>query len=143
MGSEIKLQVKDKQTTAYLVGSKGPGVLVLHAWWGLKPFFKQFCDRLAAQGFTVLAPDLYYGRVGTTIDEARALNQEMEENNVERMAATVKEAKDQLVSLQPGKPIAVLGFSMGTWWSLVTASKEKDVRAAVLFYGTGGSDPKD
>ena len=53
MNTDIKLQVKDKQANAYLADGKGPGVLVLHAWWGLKPFFKQFCDRLAKEGFPV------------------------------------------------------------------------------------------
>ena len=37
----------------------GPGVLVLHAWWGLTPFFRSICDRLADEGFVALAPDLH------------------------------------------------------------------------------------
>ena len=48
--SEIKLNVNDKQVNAYLANGGGAGILLLHAWWGLKPFFKQFCDRLAAAG---------------------------------------------------------------------------------------------
>jgi len=39
----------------------GPAVLVLHAWWGLTPFFKSVCDRLASEGFVALAPDRYGG----------------------------------------------------------------------------------
>src|SRR5262249_110828 len=37
----------------------GPGVLVLHAWWGLNETLKAFCKRLANSGFVAFAPDLY------------------------------------------------------------------------------------
>ncbi len=137
--SEIQLKVNDKTANAYLASSQngGPGVLVLHAWWGLKPFFKEVCDHLAAQGFTALAPDLYQGRIATTIEEAEGL---MEQRDSELMGDIVKAAKDHLVSLRAGKPIGVLGFSMGASWSLGVAANEPDVSAAVLFYGAGEAD---
>ena len=110
--SEIQLQVNDKRVNAYLAVPEkgGPGILILHAWWGLKPFFKQVCDQLAEQGFTALAPDLYQGRLAKTVEEAKAL---LDQRDFELMGDTVKAAKDFLVSLNPGKPIGVLGFSMG------------------------------
>jgi carboxymethylenebutenolidase len=37
----------------------GPGVLVLHAWWGLTPVFTDVCDRLATAGYVALAPGLF------------------------------------------------------------------------------------
>ena len=46
---------------------KGPGVLVLHAWWGLNDTIKAFCTRLAEAGFVAFAPDLYHGEVADTI----------------------------------------------------------------------------
>ncbi|MGH2944642.1 MAG: dienelactone hydrolase family protein [Solirubrobacteraceae bacterium] len=51
----------------------GPGILVLHAWWGLTPFFKGLCDRLADNGFVALAPDLYGGKTTSDPEAAKAL----------------------------------------------------------------------
>ena len=138
--SEIQLKVDDKIANAYLASPAidGPGVLVLHAWWGLKPFFKQVCDQLAKQGFMAFAPDLYQGRIATTIDEAKALREEHYDS--ELMGNIVNAAKDHLAALHPGQPIAVLGFSMGAAWSLMVAENNPDVSAAVLFYGAGEAD---
>lgn len=138
MRSDVQLKVKDQTATAYLSAPDGggPGVLVLHAWWGLKPFFKQVCDRLAGQGFTAFAPDLYQGRVAKTIDEAKAF---MEQNDFELMGAIVEAAVKHLKA-QTGVPLGVVGFSMGSGWALAVAANEPDVKALVQFYGAGEAD---
>ena len=134
--SEIKLDLNGKPLNAYLASPAAgrPGVLVLPSWWGLKPYFKQVCDRLAEQGYTALAPDYYQGRVGNTIEEAKTL-QEQAESDPDAMGALVKAARDHLASLRVGKPVGLLGFSMGTDWALITAANDPDVAATVLFYG--------
>ena len=139
--SEIKLTVNGKPLNAYLASpsSGGPGVLVLPSWWGLKPFFKEVCDQLAEHGYTALAPDYYNGRIGNTIDEAKVL-QEGVEGDLESMRAMIKAAKDHLASLRTGKPIAIVGYSMGTDWAVMTAAAEPDVAATVLFYGGWSTD---
>ncbi len=135
--SEIQLNVNDKKVNAYLADGQGPGILLLHAWWGLKPFFKQTCDRIAAQGFTVLAPDLRDGQIATTIDEAKSL---MEKSDGDLVAATVFTAKDYLQTLTQGK-LGLIGFSMGAAWALIVASAVPDqVGALVMFYGNEGVD---
>ena len=135
-GSEIKLDMIGKPLKAYLAspGQGRPGVLVLPSWFGLKPYFKQVCHRLADQGYTALALDYYGGRIGNTIDEAKELQQEAE-SDPDVMGARVQAAKDHLASLRTGESIGILGFSMGTDWAVMTAAKEPDVAATVLFYG--------
>ncbi len=139
--SEINLDVNGKSVNAYLASPStgGPGILLLPSWWGLKPFFKQLCDQLAEHGYTVLAPDYYQGRVANTIDEAKTLQQEAE-GDLDAMSALIEAAKDHIVSLQPDKPIGIVGFSMGTDWAIMTAAKEADVAVTVLFYGGWSTD---
>lgn len=139
--SEIALDVNGKPLNVYLASplGDGPGILVLPSWWGLKPFFKEVCDQLAELGYTALAPDYYGGRIGNTIDEATELQQGVE-SDFDAMSAMIQAAKDHLVSLRPGKPIGIVGFSMGTDWAIITAAKEADVAATVLFYGGWSTD---
>jgi carboxymethylenebutenolidase len=134
--SEIQIEENGNPFQAYLASPStgGPGVLVLPSWWGLKPFFKQVCDRLAEHGYTALAPDYYQGRVAHTIDEAKVL-QEQAESDLEAMGSMIKAAKDRLASLCSGESIGIAGFSMGTDWAVITAADEPDVAATVLFYG--------
>lgn len=135
MNQEIKLSVHQKEATAYFANGGGAGILVLHAWWGLNSFFKEFCDGLAKEGFTVLAPDLRDGEIATTIDEAKAL---MEKEIGEYIAGIMIAAKDYLREKVKNK-IGVIGFSMGGAWALVLASETPDeIGATVLFYGNEG-----
>ncbi|MCE7859852.1 MAG: dienelactone hydrolase family protein [Chloroflexi bacterium CFX2] len=139
--STIQLRVNDRSVNAYLASPSngGQGVLVLPSWWGLKPFFKEICDQLAEHGYTALAPDYYDGRVAKTIDEAKELQGSTEGTNPELIGDIVRAAKEHLVSLAKNK-IGVIGFSMGTWWSLVMAESDPNISAIVLFYGTGDVD---
>ena len=135
--SEIQLNVNDKKVNAYLANGGGAGILLLHAWWGLKPFFKQVCDQLAEQGFTVLAPDLRNGHIAKTIEEAKEL---MENSDSQFVGDAVMAAKDRLREMVKGK-IGVVGFSMGGAWALVLASsKPEQIAATILFYGNEDVD---
>ena len=139
--SDLTVNINGQPVNAYLASPSngGPGILVLPSWWGLKPFFKGVCDRLAEHGYTALAPDYYHGRVANTIDEAKALQEEAE-GDFDAMVALIQATKDHLVSLRPNKSIGQLGFSMGTDWAIITAAKEPDVAATVLFYGGWSTD---
>lgn len=114
---------------------EGPGVLMLHAWWGLNATFQAMCDRLAEAGFLAIAPDLYRGVV---VDTEAAAEQEADRDEAER-AASVAAALDRLrgePGVRPGS-LGVVGFSMGAYFALNVAATDPSVVAAVLCYGTG------
>jgi carboxymethylenebutenolidase len=129
--------------TAYIVapdGGNGPGVLVLHSWWGLTPFFRAVCDRLADEGFVALAPDLHAGRTADKPDEAEALLAAVDPNVV---AALVSSSAGTLrnLAITPDRPIGVLGFSMGASWAMWLSARAADIVGAVVaFYGSQDID---
>jgi len=140
--SEPQLKVNGKSVATYLAQPEngGPGILLLHAWWGLKPFFKLVCDRLAGQGFITLAPDLRNGEIARTVDEAKAL---MEKSDDHFTGEIVTSASNYLLGLpnRKGQKIGVIGFSMGANWALnVASSIPGQVAASVLVYGAGEAD---
>lgn len=123
-------------------GGKGPGVLVLHAWWGLNDTMKEFCTRLAEAGFVAFAPDLYHGKVAQTIPEAEAQGQALDAN-YHQAAAEIADAARFLEEQagQNGRGLGVLAFSLGAFYAMELAAAEPDrIRAVVLFYGAGEVD---
>lgn len=120
----------------------GPGVLVLHAWWGLNDTLKAFCDRLSKEGFSAFAPDLYHGRVADTIPEAEKLGHELDGSFLQAKAE-IQEAARSLANLtRPASPtLSVAAFSMGVYYALdLAAAFPNLVRKVVIFYGTGDGD---
>jgi carboxymethylenebutenolidase len=118
----------------------GPGVVVLHAWWGFNDFFRQLCDRLAAEGFVVAAPDLYGGATAETIEAAQQL---LDRSDEQRMRAAANSAIDYLRDhpAVTGDSIGLIGFSMGGAWALLLSTLcPEDISAVVLFYGNGEGD---
>lgn len=139
-GKDITFDVNGQSAVGYLAvpaQSNAPGVIVLHAWWGLNSVVKSICDRLAAKGFVAFAPDLYNGKVAKTIEEAGQLvdiDNERKQAIVSAVPAVLRnrpEVRKQAFS--------VIGFSMGAAWSLVLASERpEDIHKVVLFYGSYG-----
>jgi carboxymethylenebutenolidase len=121
-------------------GGTGPGVLMLHAWWGLTPFFKSVCDQMASEGFVVFAPDLHQGRTAQTIEAAQQLLDEQDFPTVQAIA----HGSVAYLRTHPqarGADLGIVGFSMGAAWALTLASELPEaIAATVIFYGAAMAD---
>lgn len=148
MGQTTRIETPDGGADAYLAipaNPPGPPVLALHAWWGLNGMFRDLVDRLAGDGFTVLAPDLFDGRVLTTIEEAEsyAQNELDEEANAERLLGRAGAGLNHLLQLPEsrGDRAAVLGISFGGVYARWLAKARPEIAGLVTYYG-GGWDPE-
>jgi carboxymethylenebutenolidase len=138
-----EFQVDGRTISGYLAvpeQSGRPGVLVLHAWWGLTEPFRQVCDRLAEEGFVALAPDLYYGKTTTSVEEAQALGEACDQD-VERWRGDIAAAMQVLrqhdaTNLADGRgKLALVGFSLGGAYALDTSvNLAEEIAAVVIFY---------
>jgi carboxymethylenebutenolidase len=138
MGDIVEFPSNGHTASGYLAPNPngvGAGVVVIQEWWGLVPHIKDVADRLAAEGFTVLAPDLFHGKTTTEPDEAGKLMMAL---NVDQAGKDMSGAVDYLLGRDEveGPKVGVIGFCMGGGLAMVLACQRPDaIGAAVPFYG--------
>lgn len=128
--------------------SRGPSVLVLHAWWGLNDTIRGVCDALAKAGFRAFAPDLYDGVVTRSIDEAQQLADGLDHGRAKQKVAAAAAFPGAGATAAggagggAGEPsrdpgLAIIGFSLGAFFALdLVESAPAAPRRVVLYYGT-------
>lgn len=136
-GQMVSFPSNGGQADGYLAmpsSRKGPGVVVIQEWWGLVPQIKGVADRLAAEGYVALAPDLYHGKTTKEPDEASKMMMSMK---IDQAAKDMSGAYDYLEKhdATSGKTGSV-GFCMGGALSLYVATL-RPVDACVIYYGVG------
>lgn len=107
------------------------GVVVIHEWWGLTDQIRRFCDRLASEGYHVLAPDLYDGETAKTAEEANAKLNAL--NFPRAVNEYVRGAAIRLKKM--GGRVAVLGFCAGGAMTLASSAMLEELAAGVCYYG--------
>lgn len=132
--------------TAYLVvpdEGAGPGVLLLHSWWGLTAEMKELAERFADAGFTTLVPDLMEGERPTDAAQAaQVLSGHAGDATAGLILSSIDALRSQ--SRDPKAPVAVVGWSMGGSWALWAAAREPgSVSAVVSHYGVTNVDFSD
>jgi carboxymethylenebutenolidase len=122
-------------------GGLGPGVVVLHAWWGLTEPFRQVCDRLAEAGFIALAPDLYHGKTTASVAEAELLGAALDAME-EQWRGDIRGALRYLRQDGATRPEALghddfglVAFSLGGAYAFDTSVQlAEEIAAVAVFY---------
>jgi carboxymethylenebutenolidase len=135
MGTSVNFRRPDGEScNGYLAeqaNQGGPGVVVLQEWWGLNDQIKGIADKLAAEGFRVLVPDLYHGKVTLEDAEAAHLMGELDFG-----AAASQDIRGAVQHLKTdGGKVGVIGFCMGGALAVLSAAYVPEVDAAVSWYG--------
>lgn len=130
---EITLETESGETFSGLIAgpeNAGAGILLVHDWFGVSPFYKETLTRLANQGYRVLAIDYYNGEAATTHKQAFALMQKVDPGRVaEKVRAGLKTLKAE------GRKVATFGFSLGTEYAYRAALSDGEVDGVVIWYG--------
>jgi carboxymethylenebutenolidase len=116
-----------------------PAIIVIHEWWGLNDNMRAMADRLASQGYMVLAVDLYGGDTAESPEEARQLMLKVVENP--DLAADNIKAAYEFLDTAGAPRIAAVGWCFGGGWSLQAALLLPDeLDASVIYYGQVTAD---
>ncbi len=115
-------------------GGPGPGLLMLHSLWGLSPDVKGLADGLADRGFSVLAPDINFGLLPGSEQEAL---DHLGKASPDRLASLVLSSAQLLAEKSSTDGIAVVGFGMGGSLGLWASVRlHSIINKVVSFYGT-------
>ncbi len=117
-----------------------PAVIIIHEWWGLNDSVKATADRLAGQGYIVLAVDLFGGDTADSVQAARQLMLRVVEDQ-DAAADNIRQAYDFVANTAGAPAVATLGWGLGGSWSLNAAMLlPGDLDASVIYYGQVSDD---
>ena len=141
-GSAMEIQASEVNygaASGYLAQPKDsgvyPGIVMIHEWIGLNDYIKEMARQLAAEGYVVLAVDLYEGKVAANSTEARALSTGVR-NNIPAAVTNMKSAVQFLKNQKnvDDAKIASMGWCFGGAMSMQLSLNEK-LAATVVYYG--------
>jgi carboxymethylenebutenolidase len=130
--------------SAYVARPPGEGpfptVIMLHEFWGLKPEIVGKADALAAEGYVVVAPDMYRGQTTGLLPRAIYLALTIPEDQVLGDLDEVFGWLQQQPEVDRDQ-IVVMGFCYGGGKALQHSLRNPDLAGTGVFYGALESDP--
>ena len=152
-GETIDITTQDGVADAYLArpdDERHPGVLLIMDAYGLRPQIEQMADRIAAEGYVVLAPNVFYRTGRSPVVSLDGLEDPDQRSAVfERVMPLIRElTTDRIVSdgrayldalEQVGTaPVAITGYCMGGRIAWRIAAAYPDRVAAFGGFHVGG-----
>jgi carboxymethylenebutenolidase len=107
------------------------GIVLLQEWWGMNKSITITADTFAAQGFRVICPDLYRGKVAIDHESAGHLMTGLQWQNGLK---DVQGAMNYLKSIGCSH-VGITGFCMGGALTIASVASLQGFSAAAPFYG--------
>jgi carboxymethylenebutenolidase len=127
---------------ATLAGTPRAAIVVIQEIFGVNPGIRQKCDRLAADGYLALAPDLFWRlEPGIQLDPdtpaqfqqaIEYMGQFNQDAGIRDIEATIRAARAKL----GGGKVGAVGYCLGGRLAYMTAART-DIDASVGYYGVG------
>jgi carboxymethylenebutenolidase len=144
ISSDIKYSSTDGVSIgAYLTRPKGdvarPAVEVIHGWDGITDHVRDVARRLAKAGYMALVPDLLSRQGGTSSfsssEAAIAAGRKLDDETITKdLTGGINYLKGQ--SFVGANKIGVIGFCWGGSKALLFTTRNKDLAASVIYYGS-------
>lgn len=133
----IKFNTANGETSAYVAlpdTETDKALILIHEWWGLNDHIKDVANRYAQEGFIVIAPDLFRGKVTSDPAEASKL---MHGLAIEDGLDTIKNAITTAKEKYNISAFGITGFCMGGTFALRAACEIDGslLKASAPFYG--------
>jgi len=138
------LAVADGVLPAYLArpeGGDGPGVVIIHDFFGPSAFYEDLARRLAGEGYTAVLPDFYWREGAVTWRDREAAVARAQRHDQVRAMADLAVAIAWLRGRAGGGRVGVVGFCMGGTLALLSAGRDPLPDVAVSFYGFPNGHP--
>lgn len=113
-----------------------PALILIHGIMGLSKKFKKNMQRFVAQGYQILAVDLYLGEVPVDASAARELQEALLKRGKIDTIRNITDASDYLFNQLRVKSLSVVGWDAGGSWAISTMLTFPASFASVVnFYG--------
>ena len=124
-----------------------PVVIVIHEIFGLTDWIRGVADQLAAEGFIAVAPDLLSGKGpdggGTDSFSGDAVRTAIGKLTDDEVTIRLDAVRTHALALPSvGKSSATIGFCWGGSTSFMYATRQPDLDAAIVYYGTAPDAPR-